>query len=290
MGRSRGRLTIVGAFIAASTLAVGAIGASGAASNHSETRISTANSGKTAIGTDLATRAAKAARTGAHKQVPLSTRAAKAARSAPLHAPSARGSIGGRVPHEAPPCGPKEVLIVYSDSGPPTQLVTALQGEADVTTVDLFDAQFATPTLADLDPYNLVITWSNFPYADQNAAGDVLADYQDSGQGFVIQLVFSFHDGVWGLFGRWRNEGYSPFTYSTVNQFGSFTLGTHDPSHPLMQGVTDLSTNFRHNLSLDPGATQVAAWTDSVPLVAFKDNVVGLNAYIWPLHVAAGPI
>ena len=135
MGRSRRRLTFVGAFIAASTLAVGAIGAYGAASNHSGTRISTANSGTTAIGTDLATRAAKAARTGAHKQVPpetdprppLSTRAAKAAppRSAPPHAPSALGSIGGRVPHAAPPCGPKKILIVYSDTGPPNQLVAA---------------------------------------------------------------------------------------------------------------------------------------------------------------------
>ena len=109
---------------------------------------------------------------------------------------------------------------MYSDTGPPTQLVTALQGEADVTSVDLFDAQVATPTLDDLDPYNLVITWSNFPYLDQNAAGDVLADYQDSGQGLVIPLVFSFYDGVWGLFGRWRNEGYSPFAYSTSIKLG----------------------------------------------------------------------
>ena len=122
-----------------------------------------------------------------------------------------------------------------------------------MTSVDLFDAQFATPTLNDLNPYNLVVTWSNFPYADQNAVGDVLADYQDSGQGFVIPLAFSFYDGVWGLFGRWRNEGYSPFTYTTAIEFGSFTLGAHDPSHPLMQGVTDLSTNFRINLALAPG-------------------------------------
>ena len=67
----------------------------------------------------------------------------------------------------------------------------------------------------------------------------MLADYQDSGQGLVIPLVFSFYDGVWGLFGRWRNEGYSPFAYSTSIELGSFTLGTHDPSHPLMEDVTE---------------------------------------------------
>ena len=100
----------------------------------------------------------------------------------------------------------QRVLIVYSDTGPPAQLVANLLAEQDVTAVELFDAMGATPTLDDLNPYNLVVTWSNFPYADQNAAGDVLADYQDSGQGLVIPLVFSFYDGVWGLFGRWRNE------------------------------------------------------------------------------------
>ena len=83
-----------------------------------------------------------------------------------------------------PPCGPKKILIVYADSvGTPDQLVSALQGEADVTSVDLFDAMSATPTLNDLNPYNLVLTWSNDPYADADALGNVLADYQDSGVG-----------------------------------------------------------------------------------------------------------
>ena len=76
-----------------------------------------------------------------------------------------------------------------------------------------------------------MLTWSNFPYADQNAAGDVLADYQDSGQGLVIPLVFSFYDGIWGLFGRWRAEGYSPFAYSTGIEFGS------SPSAPTTRAI-----------------------------------------------------
>ena len=86
-----------------------------------------------------------------------------------------------------PPCGPKKILIVYADSdGTPDQLVTALQGEADVTSVNLFDAASATPTLNDLNPYNLVLTCSNSPYADADGLGNVLADYQDSGVGLVV--------------------------------------------------------------------------------------------------------
>jgi hypothetical protein len=47
-----------------------------------------------------------------------------------------------------------------------------------------------------------------------------------------------------------------------------------------MQGVTALSSNFRIGVGLASGATQVAAWTNSVPLIAFKGDVVAINAYI----------
>ena len=94
----------------------------------------------------------------------------------------------------APPCGPKNILIVYSDDGTPDQLVSDLQAQPEVAGVDLFDAHVATPTLQQLSPYNIVLTWTNYPYADSNAMGNVLADYQDSGAGIVIPFVFSFYD------------------------------------------------------------------------------------------------
>ena len=194
-------------------------------------------------------------------------------------------------PPPGPPCGPKRILIVYSDTGPPTQLVTALQGEADVTSVDLFDAQVATPTLNDLNPYNLVITLgrtSRTPTRTRPAT--CWPTTRTRARGLVVPLVFSFHDGQFGLFGRWRAEGYSPFAYSQHVRAGTYTLGAHDPSHPLMQGVTALNTNFRMLLDLAPGATRVAAWSDSVPLLAFKDNVVALNAYIGARGTVERPV
>src|SRR4051812_40325992 len=46
-----------------------------------------------------------------------------------------------------------------------------------VTAVDTFDARSATPTLAQLQAYDDVVTYSDQPYADPGALGDVLADY-----------------------------------------------------------------------------------------------------------------
>ena len=40
----------------------------------------------------------------------------------------------------APPCGPKNILIVYSDSGTPDQLTADLAAQPGVASVDLFDA------------------------------------------------------------------------------------------------------------------------------------------------------
>ena len=130
-----------------------------------------------------------------------------------------------------PPCGPKRILIVYADTdGTPAQLITALQGEADVTSVNLFDAASATPTLNDLNPYNLVLTWSNSPYADADGVGNVLADYQDSGVGLVIPMAFSFYGPgqPYGVNGRWFSGNYSPFTYSTNLDGSPLTLGTNN--------------------------------------------------------------
>ena len=110
--------------------------------------------------------------------------------------------------------------------------------------------------------------------------GDVLADYEDSGVGLVIPLVFSFFDSGYTIDGRWRSGNYSPFDYSTDVWFQDRTLGTYDTGHPLMQGVTALGSNFGQELAVASGATQVAAWNTGTPLIAFKNDVVAINAYI----------
>ena len=134
--------------------------------------------------------------------------------------------------------------------------------------------------MQQLSPYNIVVTWTNYPYADSNAMGDVLADYEDSGAGIVIPFVFSFYDSGYTIDGRWRSGNYSPFDYSTDVWYQDRTLGTYDAGHPLMQGVTALGSNFGQELAVASGATQVAAWNTGTPLIAFKNDVVAINAYI----------
>ncbi len=75
------------------------------------------------------------------------------------------------------------ILIVYSDSAPPSTLAAALAAQPGVSGVDLFDAHVATPTLAELQQAQAVVAYNsvNFDDLEPIALGNTVADYQDGG-------------------------------------------------------------------------------------------------------------
>jgi hypothetical protein len=175
------------------------------------------------------------------------------------------------------------VFLVYTDSTPPNNLRTQLLADPDVSVVDLFDARTDTPTLSQLQQYDIVYAFSNNPYADGTTLGNNLADYQDGG-GVVVAGFASFFGSTLSIEGRWHSGGYSPYDYNQSVVFNAVTLGVHDTTHPLMQGVTTLNALARIPVSLAAGATQVAAYSDTSSAVAFKTTAsttaVGMPAYI----------
>ena len=177
------------------------------------------------------------------------------------------------------------VLIAFADiGGPPTTLQNQILAEPGVIGVDLFDAFSGTPTLQQLQQYNIVVPFSNNVYLDPVGMGNVLADYADTG-GVVVGLNFNWFGPPFGLDGRWMTGGYTPFNIGPTN-FTTSCLGNFDNTHPLMQGISagSLCAFFRHNLPLSSGAQSVALYQDSQQLVAFKVNNghtgVGINAYL----------
>jgi hypothetical protein len=163
------------------------------------------------------------------------------------------------------------VLIVYADTALPTQLQSQIQAQPNVISVDLFDAQIGTPTLAQLLQYQIVVPYSNFPFLDADTLGNNLADYVDGG-GVVVQYGFS-HYGPgqpYGVNGRWVSGNYNPYNYSTNTQFSAFSLGTFNAGHPLMAGVTMLNSDFDDIVTPAAGATQVAANNLGQSLVAYR--------------------
>jgi hypothetical protein len=100
----------------------------------------------------------------------------------------------GPTPTPTPGSCPMRVLIAYADSEPPLLLPNEILAESDVTAVDLFDAFNGTPTLQQLQQYDIVFAFSNNIWNDPVAMGNVLADYEDGG-GVVVVGSLSWSNG-----------------------------------------------------------------------------------------------
>jgi hypothetical protein len=205
------------------------------------------------------------------------------------------GPFGVTTPTPTPTPGPCQfqVLIVFADAGPPIQFQTEIQAERGVTAVDLFDASNATPTLGQLQQYDIVVPFGNTMFFDSRTLGNNLADYVDGG-GIVVQYGFS-HAGPGdpaGINGRWLRDGYNPYDYSENLETNPFSLGAFDAGHPLMAGVTALNSIFANIVTPDPAATEVAQNNLGESLVAFRpvgtQTTIGVTAYVGSAATESG--
>jgi hypothetical protein len=192
-------------------------------------------------------------------------------------------------PAPAPSDGPAVALLAAEEPGLVEDVRCKLQTTNLFSRIDAIDvASTASPTLATLLQYDAVLTWSNASYGDSEGLGNVLADYVDHNRG-VVQSGFSFYASSGPrLDGRWRTDGYRPFTEadSAPVPLTPLTLLPAVPGHPILSGVTNFSggTGSSHSapVSLDAATTLVAIWSDGEPMVAFGvkaagGRVVGLN-------------
>ncbi|MBI5000149.1 MAG: hypothetical protein HZB92_01275 [Euryarchaeota archaeon] len=174
---------------------------------------------------------------------------------------------------------PVNVLIAMADDGDGEPLRSIVAGFPEVANVDVFDARYGTPTLATLMQYRFVFTWDDYEYDNQDAMGNVLADYIDMG-GLVVESQFDWYDYDYVLGGRFLSGGYSPFITDDIgSHYDWATIGWYDPSHPIMAGIIYIEEYFRDYVSVRPGAQLVASWDDGEEFVAVKGRVVSVNLY-----------
>jgi N-acetylneuraminic acid mutarotase len=179
----------------------------------------------------------------------------------------------------APPQG-RKILIVQADCGTnPNMLRNNLLTLDPTMAVDFFNAQSGTPTLAQLQGYDIVVPFSNCTYSDPVTLGNNLVSYMNGG-GIVVAFNFDWFGANQSIQGTWLSGNYSPFNNPGTNNFSSGTLGTYTVGHPLMQSVISLNSSLRETVTLAGGATQVAAWNDGTPLIAYKGRAVGVSGYV----------
>ena len=176
-----------------------------------------------------------------------------------------------------------DVLLLEADDDTisASPILTLLQAYGDLGAVDMFDAQTATPTLGQLLPYYVVVTWSNFYYIDPTAIGNVLANFVDAG-GKVVNLNASMGTHGFQMQGRFMTENYTAMN-GTDRTFVTACLGSYNPTHPVMSGVTDVCDTLRiTGTYLTTGSSAIANYDDGLLFVAAKNNrtVVSINGFV----------
>jgi N-acetylneuraminic acid mutarotase len=185
-------------------------------------------------------------------------------------------------PAATPTCSPggsHHILILYADGQVvPATLRTNLLAQSGVASVDTFDAQSGTPTVGQLQAYDIVVSFSNFGYADPVTLGNNLVTYMNGG-GVVVAANFSWYGGSQSIQGTWLTGGYSPYNNPGTVNFGNGTLGTCTVPQ-LCNGVNTLNAYYREILTVASGATQGGTWNDNTSLMAYKGHALGVNAYL----------
>lgn len=173
------------------------------------------------------------------------------------------------------------VGVLSPDGDSMQDLVDLINGMSGMTAARI-TGDLSTMTLGDLLPYNLIVTSNNNKWGDAGGnpnIGNILADYVDSG-GKIIMADFAWDNVGWELTGRIMADGYTPYQTATGDQDNT-TLGSYDNTHPVMQGVTDMSLSgsvTHQSLPLETGADWIADWADGTPCVyAQGTDVLGFN-------------
>ncbi|MGD9616625.1 MAG: PEP-CTERM sorting domain-containing protein [Alphaproteobacteria bacterium] len=176
---------------------------------------------------------------------------------------------------------PISVLIVQADGSPPT---AELLATGDFSSVDVFDAESGTPTLAQLQGYDAVLAYTNSEPADPAGLGDVLKDYVDGGGGLVMK-TYAFSN-PWAIGGGITGTGYAPLVNVGVNGDVSGNI-VQTAASPIFDGVNLAALTYYHNSNsahpaLDATATLLADDGGAgIPLIAINaaGNIIGNNMF-----------
>jgi hypothetical protein len=176
------------------------------------------------------------------------------------------------------PLGQYRVLVVADEcSNPETNLRAALLAEPGIIAADFFDGGLGTPTVEELQHYDIVYAFSSCIWQDPVTLGNNLDAYV-SGGGIVIAANYDwlFRIGT-RILGAWLTND-SPFNDDGQVQVGVRTLGTCTFA-PLCGGVTTLETRFPAVATLATGATVAGTWQDGSIMMAYKGRTVGIAGY-----------
>jgi hypothetical protein len=154
----------------------------------------------------------------------------------------------------------------------------------ETANITVLNTRSSTPSLAQLQEFDVVLVWNNFTPSNPTLLGDRLAAFVDQGGG-VVMATYAF-SSPWSVRGRIFADGYSPFEANASRRCvsGTMNAGSANLAHPILDGITGLSywSNCNYtNSPLDQGAQLIARDTAGNTLIAVNASgtVAGVSIY-----------
>jgi len=153
-----------------------------------------------------------------------------------------------------------------------------------------FDVSDSTPTLAELQPYDVVLAFSDIGFDNPVALGNVLADYVDAG-GRVAVAMHCYNNQFLNLamMGRITTSPYLPATpSSSAGTWGAFDVSSiPSPAHPMFHsiGVEDFSfaiTSGYRVMGIRSWGTLLASDTNGNRLVVINSDETVISLAFYP--------
>jgi hypothetical protein len=163
-----------------------------------------------------------------------------------------------------------------------------------VNSVEVIALEPLTTTADDLMAYDGVLFGLNtFFTTNTEPVGDMLADYVDMG-GKLITTSPINATGYTNLpiAGRLLDDGYYPVTTGGLNG-ATVSLGTFDPDHPIMEGVSTAGGSLTINCNAAADAELIASWNTNTAFVATKaitNPVVHVNVFVAATGYVSGDV
>jgi hypothetical protein len=196
----------------------------------------------------------------------------------------------------------QDIALLGSPADPLSDVIVRnyLMETGDFDRVIIYDVGLATPTLAELEQYHAALVWSELPFADPVALGDILADFVESDHGLVLAGgAFATNTEIGG---RLVTAGYLPVTIGPLSFPGGNQTQVILPQfywlpggiygHDTVWGVNVFIGGSRStqvaDLELVPPAYTTMEWSGGEPMTIVRDSTdpsIGRTAAvnIWPI-------
>jgi len=202
---------------------------------------------------------------------------------------------------------PLPVAMVYSTTDPtaPIVLREQIMLTQEFTSMAIFNAGIATPTVEELAPYKAVFVWSDRAFNDPVALGDTLANFaRDEGGGVVLAGMAL--DAATAPAGTFALQGFFPVTPGAMSAAGGdqgvvpvegqeWRAELFQTGHPILWLVntTDFGDSLQvPGIAVAPDAEVIAEWTNGESAVITYDppqpnlgRVVALNMTAVPQSI-----